>query len=88
MVSVPRLVPLQPALSIVGITCLGLALLGSLSGCGRSGAPEKLTVYEVKGKLLLANGKPLNGGHVYFVPTDESARAPRRRSAPTGPSRW
>jgi hypothetical protein len=47
---------------------LGLVLLAGVAGCGdNSGAPPKLTVYEVKGKVLLADGKPLEGGHVYFV---------------------
>jgi hypothetical protein len=47
---------------------LGLGLLAGVAGCGdNSGAPSKLTVYEVKGKVLLADGKPLESGHVYFV---------------------
>jgi len=47
---------------------LGLGLLAGVAGCAdRSGAPSVQTVYEVKGKVLLADGKPLEGGHIYFV---------------------
>jgi hypothetical protein len=47
---------------------LGLGLLAEVAGCGdSSGAPPVLTVYEVKGKVLLADGKPLDAGRIYFV---------------------
>lgn len=45
---------------------------GLLSGCGEgsySTSGEK--VYPVKGKVLLASGKPLNGGKVLFLPKKE-----------------
>jgi hypothetical protein len=50
-----------------------LALAGTLTGgagCGDSGAPASVSVYEVRGQVLLADGKPLSGGHIYFVPRD------------------
>ena len=50
-----------------------LIALSVASGCGgTSGAPKVVKVYEVKGKVLLADGKPLNGGHIYFMPVDGS----------------
>ena len=51
----------------------GLAVLAALTGpgCGRSGAPPVVKVFEVKGKVLLANQKPLAKGRVSFVPTQE-----------------
>jgi len=42
--------------------CVGLA------GCRNSESLPALRVYEVKGKVLLADGKPLSGGLVTFVP--------------------
>ena len=41
------------------------------SGCGDAGAPPVVKVFEVKGKVLLANSKPLTKGRVSFVPTQE-----------------
>lgn len=50
------------------VVCAGLMICG---GCGgKSGAPLAVKVYEVKGSVLLADGKPLNGGHVYLVPKE------------------
>jgi hypothetical protein len=70
--------------SIVAWACFGPASLAVLSGCGSSNdAPRKVTVYEVKGKLLLPDGKPLSGGHVYFVPTD-GALAPEAKVGADG----
>lgn len=47
------------------------AVLTNLAGCGGgSGAPPVVTVHEVKGQVLLADGKPLGGGRIYFVPKD------------------
>ena len=39
-----------------------------LAGCGHSDSLPATQVYEVKGKVLLADGKPLSGGWIYFVP--------------------
>ena len=64
---------------------LGLATLAGIVGCGGggSGAPATVKVYEVKGTVLLADGKPLGGGHVYFVPRD-GAMTPDGRIGPDG----
>jgi hypothetical protein len=60
----------RPAKGTAGLWRLAL-VLAALSGCaGSSNAPARQTTHEVKGKFLLANGKPLNGGDVYFVPLD------------------
>lgn len=51
-----------------------LAFPVTLSGCGVSDPPPPIvTVYPVKGKVLLADGSPLKGGHVWFVPKSDSA---------------
>lgn len=42
--------------------------LAAVAGCGHSDSLPKLTVYEVKGQVLLPDGKPLQGGFIYFVP--------------------
>jgi hypothetical protein len=48
-----------------------------LGGCnGRSDSLPVLKVYEVKGKVLLADGKPLTNGSVYFVPKGELTITP------------
>ena len=45
-----------------------VALLAA-SGCGGdSGAPRRVAVFPVTGSILRADGKPLSGGQVYFVP--------------------
>ena len=63
------------------IFCTGLMICG---GCGgKSDAPSAVTVYEVKGSVLLADGKPLSGGHVYLVPK-EGLVAPEGAIKPDG----
>jgi hypothetical protein len=65
-------------------TCLGarwfsglvLALWAGVAGCGQSDSLPKLKVYEVKGKVLLADRKPLTTGWVYFVPKGELTITP------------
>lgn len=59
------------------LSTLAVALLISTaasSGCGgvSDPAPPIVKVYPVKGKVLLADGTPLKGGHVWFVPTKDS----------------
>lgn len=57
-----RRVPLAHRLNrLIVAACAGLA------GCARSDALPALQVYEVRGKVLLADGKPLSGGSIYFV---------------------
>ena len=48
--------------------CMMFGLLVGAAGCAdSSGAPPRVTVYEVQGRVLLADGRPLSGGRVYFV---------------------
>ncbi len=58
----PRLSPLSLAVRGPNVK-LGFLFLLGLAGCG--GQP---TLYPVKGQVLLADGKPLNGGSVQFIP--------------------
>ncbi len=64
--------PIQPRLTI-WLFCLA----GLTCGCGggNDGALKAQTVYEVKGKVLLGDGKPLKGGHVFFVHKDGAFRS-------------
>ena len=52
-----------------GWIILGLTMLIPACG-GNSGAPPHVKVYEVKGSVLLADGRPMPGGRIYFVPED------------------
>ena len=45
---------------------IAVALVG-MAGCGKSDSLPSLKVYEVRGKVLLPDGKPLSGGFIYFV---------------------
>jgi hypothetical protein len=45
-----------------------VAVCAVVTGCSNSQALPVLTVYEVKGKVLLTDGKPLADGWIYFVP--------------------
>src|SRR3954471_10156516 len=51
--------------------CLAAATLGLVVGCSNSDAARKVTVYPVKGQVLLADGKPLASGRVVFLPLGE-----------------
>jgi hypothetical protein len=62
---------------------LGVGALAGVAGCGASDAPPVVTVYEVKGAVLKADGKPLTGGRVYFVPND-GALTPEGTIGPDG----
>ena len=55
---------------------LVLALWAGVAGCRQSDSLPNLKVYEVKGKVLLADGKPLTNGWVYFVPKGELTVTP------------
>jgi hypothetical protein len=56
-------------------TLIGGALL-VCAGCGGDdGSVKKLSVYPVKGSVVLADGKPLVGGRIYFVPKDGAVTA-------------
>lgn len=55
---------------LYGILAVGCA------GCGSTdGGVKPVTVYPVKGAVVLADGKPLSGGKVYFVPKDGALTA-------------
>lgn len=58
------------------VTGLLLAAFGGLSGCGQSDSLPKLQVYEVKGKVLLPDGKPLSSGFISFVPKGDLPLTP------------
>ena len=47
-----------------------------VAGCRSRDSLPSLQVYEVKGKVLLADGKPLSGGWVYFVPKGDLTVTP------------
>jgi hypothetical protein len=44
------------------------AAYAALAGCRGSDSLPSYQVYQVEGKVLLADGKPLGGGWIYFVP--------------------
>jgi hypothetical protein len=65
----------------------GLLLLtvsAGLTGCSRSDSLPKLQVYEVKGKVVLADGKPLPSGLVSFVPIGDLSITPSAEIASDG----
>jgi hypothetical protein len=47
---------------------VAVAIWVGLAGCRNSGSLPALPVYEVRGTVLLADGKPLEGGWISFVP--------------------
>src|SRR5262249_11421514 len=50
---------------------LMVAAFAILAGCGNRDSLPAYQVYRVEGKVLLANGKPLDGGWIYFVPKSD-----------------
>jgi hypothetical protein len=58
-----------------------VAVWAGVTGCSNSQALPVLKVYEVRGKVLLADGKPLADGWVYFVPKGDLTLTP---SGPIG----
>jgi len=48
------------------------AALVSAWGCRGSNGALDVTTYEVKGRVVLADGKPLTRGRVVFIPDDET----------------
>ena len=63
---------------------LVLAACAGLAGCGKSDSLPVLQVYDVKGKVLLADGKPLAGGQIYFVPKGDLPITPSGEIGPDG----
>ena len=55
-----------------------------LAGCHQSDSLPSLQVYQVKGKVLLADGKPLGGGWIYFVPKGDLPLTPSAEIQPDG----
>ena len=51
----------------------GLFCLAALAGCGSP--VDRMTFYPVKGKVVLADGKPLAAGNVVFVATESTLTA-------------
>jgi len=64
----------------------GLLVAGwaGLTGCRGSDSLPSLPVYEVKGKVVLANGKPLPGGVISFVPKGDLPVTPSGVIGPDG----
>ena len=67
----------------LGSSSLIAALLAALAGCHSDKLPS-LTVYEVTGKVLLPNGKPLTTGWVYFVPKSDLSVTPSAQISTDG----
>jgi hypothetical protein len=65
-----------------GITALCLMVLSDFGGCSASDVVGNLTVNPVKGKVLLADGKPLTTGRVVFV---DPEREEKEFYGPIGP---
>lgn len=66
------------------VSSLVVAAWAALAGCGKSDSLPSLKVYEVKGKVLLADGKPLDGGWIYFVPKGDLPLTPSAEIQPDG----
>jgi hypothetical protein len=56
----------------------------ALFGCGNGDSLPNLRVYEVKGKVLLADGKPLQSGWISFVPKGDLSITPSAKIAADG----
>jgi hypothetical protein len=50
--------------------------LAAAAGCEHSDSLPSYAVYEVTGQVLLANGKPLDTGRVFFVPKGDLPLTP------------
>jgi hypothetical protein len=61
-----------------------VAAWAGVTGCGSSQALPVLKVHEVKGKVLLAEGKPLADGWIYFVPKGNLTLTPSGRIGSDG----
>jgi hypothetical protein len=61
-----------------------VAVLAGVTGCSNSQALPALKVYEVNGKVVLADGKPLTDGWIYFVPKGDLIVTPSGRIGTDG----
>jgi hypothetical protein len=66
------------------VRTLSLAATAGFFGCGNADTIPKLQVYEVKGHVLLADGKPLPSGLISFVPKAGLPLTPSARIAADG----
>ena len=66
------------------VRTLSLAATAGLFGCGNADSLPKLQVFEVKGKVLLADGKPLPSGWISFVPKGGLPVTPSAKIAADG----
>lgn len=57
------------------VTWPGLVSLAAFAGCADRDAAPTATVYPVKGRIVLADGRPLSGGRVVFVSTSQLVSA-------------
>jgi hypothetical protein len=53
-----------------------LAAVLALAGCDRSNPLASATLYPVKGKVVLPDGKPLTSGRIVFAATKSTVTAP------------
>jgi hypothetical protein len=60
------------------------AMLAPVVGCGHSDSIPAYPVYEVKGQVVLADGKPLSGGWISFVPKGDLPVTPSGEIGPDG----
>ena len=63
---------------------LVVAVFAGLAGCGKTDVLPVVKVYDVKGKVLLRDGKPLSSGSIYFVPKGDLPVTPAGAIGPDG----
>lgn len=69
--------PFRPHARVAASLAATFAASLALSGCGEQVAgTRKETLYPTKGQVLLASGKPLNGGTVILIPTSGQDSSP------------
>ena len=66
------------------ISALAVTAWVALAGCDNSNALPSLKVFQVTGKVLLADGKPLDGGWITFVPRGDLPVTPSAVIQPDG----
>jgi hypothetical protein len=74
----------RPRTGVGPLSAFLLSAVAGLSGCGQSDSLPKLQVYEVTGKVVLADGKPLSSGVISFVPTGNLPITPSANIASDG----
>jgi hypothetical protein len=66
------------------VPALALVAAAGVTGCSGSDSLPSLKVYEVKGRVVLANGQPLSGGFISFVPKGDLSITPSGVIGPDG----